>query len=109
MEGSAPLAAWLEAAAALAMPGGTITFIHRADRAAELLSLMEWRAGDIVVCPLWPKKGENAKRVLVQGRAGAAGATRFARGLVLHEADGRYTVEADAVLRGGAMLDLSVL
>ena len=108
VEGRATLNYWVEAASAAVAEGGTITFVHRADRAAELLKLLEWRAGDIVLCPLWPKEGQDAKRVLVQARKGAGGAIRFAAGLVLHRDDGRFTREAEAVLAGGG-LDLAGL
>ena len=38
IEGDADLAAWVAAAAKAVRPGGTITFIHRADRLPELLA-----------------------------------------------------------------------
>jgi tRNA1(Val) A37 N6-methylase TrmN6 len=55
------------------------------------------------VYPLWPGCDRPAKRVIVQARRGVATPLRLAPGLVLHEADGRYTPAADAVLRGAAL------
>jgi len=105
-EGEAGLARWVEAALALVKPRGSVTFIHRADRLAELLSALGRGAGAIVVFPLWPRLGEPAKRVLAQARRGVAAPLRLAAGLVLHEADGRYTEAAESVLRDAAALTL---
>ena len=60
--------------------------------------------GGVVVVPLWPRAGADARLLVLQGRAGRKGAGRLAAGLVLHEADGRFTPAAEAVLRGGAAL-----
>jgi len=104
LEGEADLAAWLRFALAAVRPKGSITFIHRADRMEQLLAQLSQRAGDIVVFPLWPRENEPAKRIIVRARKGVATPTRLTPGLVLHEPDGRYTLEAEAVLRQGAAL-----
>jgi tRNA1(Val) A37 N6-methylase TrmN6 len=86
---------------------GSVTFIHRADRLAELLAqLAAGRAGDITVFPLWPAAGRPASRILVRARKHIAAPARLLPGLVLHEADGRFTAAAEAVLRGGEGLAL---
>ncbi|MSP49202.1 MAG: methyltransferase domain-containing protein [Alphaproteobacteria bacterium] len=96
------LDAWVEAALKAVSPGGAVTFIQRADRLADLLTLLQGRAGGIVVAPLWPKAGEAAKRVIVEARAGVRTPLRLLPGLVLHAPDGRYTEPAEAILRGMA-------
>jgi tRNA1(Val) A37 N6-methylase TrmN6 len=61
-----------------------------------------------VVFPLWPSDAAaGAKRVIVAARKAARGPLRLARGLVLHEPDGRFTPAAEAVLRDGAPLNLA--
>jgi tRNA1(Val) A37 N6-methylase TrmN6 len=60
--------------------------------------------GGIVILPLWPKAGRPAKRVLVQAVKGSRAALTLSPGLVLHEADGRFSAAADAILRGAAKL-----
>jgi tRNA1(Val) A37 N6-methylase TrmN6 len=45
-----------------------------------------------------------AKRILLQARRGGRGPDRVLPGLVLHEAQGGYTAEAEAVLREAAPL-----
>ena len=100
-EGAADLKAWVRFALSMVRPKGTITFIHRADRIDGLLTELHGKAGEIVVFPLWPGIGKPAKRVLVRARRDIATPTRLAPGLILHAADGKYTAEADAVLRDG--------
>jgi len=108
IEGEADLAAWVRFALTMARPKGTLTFIHRADRLDGLLVQLAGRAGDIIVFPLWAGAGKDAKRVIVRARKGVASPTRLASGLVLHEADGRYTEAADLVLRHGAPLPIGI-
>jgi len=105
-ETGATLADWIAAALAAVRAGGSITFIHLAERLDELLGGLSRGAGSIAVLPLVPKPGAAARRVLVRAVKGAAGETVIAPGLVLHEADGRSAAAAAAVLRGGAPVAL---
>ena len=107
VEGATDLAAWVRFALAMARPRGSITFIHRADRLEHLLAQFAGRAGGIVVLPLWPGAGKLAKRVIVHARKDVATPTRLLPGLVLHQTDGRFTAEADAVLRDAKAIDLT--
>ena len=106
IEGEADLAAWVRFSLAMVRAKGTVTFIHRADRIDALLGQIAGRAGEVVVFPLWPGQGKPASRILVRARKQIAAPARLAVGLVLHEADGRLTTAAEAVLREGRGLDL---
>jgi len=102
---------WVTFCAKAVKPKGSVTFIHRADRIDHLLSLMRQRFGGLVVFPLWPAApgaaaAKPAKRVIVRGRKGLKSPTVFSPGLVLHDAQGAYTSEAEAVLRKGGALTL---
>ncbi len=101
------LAGWLAACLRMLKPGGMLTLIHRADRLADALGALAGPLGDLVVFPLWPHARERpAKRILVQGRKGSRAPLRLVPGLVLHEADGRYSAAADAILRHAKALRL---
>jgi len=106
VEGAAKLADWVASALALVKPRGGVIFIHRADRLDALLAALHGRAGEIVVFPLWPAAGRDAKRVLVRARREVRTPSRLAAGLVLHDAAGGFTPAAEAVLRGGAGLTI---
>ena len=70
-----------------------------------ILAALAGRAGDAIVFPLWPEAAAaSAKRVIVAARKTARGRVRLARGLVLHEADGRFTAggRGDPARRRGA-------
>jgi tRNA1(Val) A37 N6-methylase TrmN6 len=99
IEGEADLAAWVRFSLAMVRSKGTVTFIHRADRIDALLGQIAGRAGEVVVFPLWAGQGRDASRVLVRARKQIAAPARLAAGLVLHEADGRFTNAAEAILR----------
>jgi tRNA1(Val) A37 N6-methylase TrmN6 len=101
------LVAWVRLALVMVREGGTVTIIHRADRLDDVIACLKGRTGGTIIFPLWPDRGAApAKRVLIQGIKGSGAALRMARGLVLHEEDGRFTQEADAVLRDGGGLVL---
>jgi tRNA1(Val) A37 N6-methylase TrmN6 len=99
VEGPAGLDVWLACALALLRPRGSVTVVHRADRLHRILRPLAETCGDLAVFPLWPRQGEAAKRVLVQARKGSGGPLRFLPGLILHDAGGGYTPQAEAVLR----------
>ncbi|HEY7689716.1 MAG TPA: methyltransferase [Dongiaceae bacterium] len=105
-EGEAVLADWVRYCVNMVRPKGSITFIHRADRLDVLLAELRQRAGDIAVYPLWPGGSRPAGRVIVRARKDVATPTKLSTGMVLHEADGRYTAAAESVLRDGAALAL---
>jgi len=98
------LRGWLEAGLKRTVSGGSFTVILRADRLNQALAALP-EAG-VTVFPLWPKAGEAARRVLVQVRKGARTPFRLLPGLILHDASGAYTPEADAILRGHGALAL---
>jgi len=84
----------------------TVTAIYPAARVIDLVTALSPLAGSLSLFPLWPKERRQAKRVLVQARLGSMGPARLLPGLVLHSEDGRYTKEAEAVLREGKGIDL---
>jgi len=95
------LAAWITAGVKRTVSGGTFTMILRADRLAEAMATLPDRG--LTLFPLWPRASEPAKRIILQLRQGAKNPLRMLPGFVLHDADGKYTPEADAVLRGAAL------
>ncbi|MEQ8354371.1 MAG: methyltransferase [Kiloniellaceae bacterium] len=106
VEGAAGLGTWLACALSVLRPRGSITVIHRADRLHKILGLLSESCGDVAVCPLWPRGGEGAKRILVQALKGSGGPLRVLPGLALHDAQGCFTPQAEAILRDARGLDL---
>jgi tRNA1Val (adenine37-N6)-methyltransferase len=96
---------WMRVALAMTSRGGTVTAIIRADRVKDILAAAEEGNGTVVF-PLFPRKGEIPKRSIVQLVKDRPEPLRIAAGLILHEADGRNTEAAEAVLRHRAALRL---
>lgn len=104
--GSVPLLrAWIARLAASVRPRGTMTVVVPSGAVPTCVEAMaESGCACTVVFPLWPRQGNDAKLVLVRGVRGSRAPMRLAAGLTLHEADGRFTDAAQAVLRGGSPL-----
>lgn len=101
------LECWMRFASGLLRAKGTLTMILPAALVGEALPLFSGRVGAIAVYPLFPRAGAAASRVILQGVKGSRASPRLLPGLVLHEADGRPTDDAEAVLRHGAGLPIT--
>jgi tRNA1(Val) A37 N6-methylase TrmN6 len=100
VESSADLARWLAMTTAAEEPAGTLLIIHRSDRLDEILrylSRLGW--GNVTVKRLPP-----AARILVRARRANRPTRHDAPPLTLHRPDGRYTDEAEAILRHAGAL-----
>lgn len=91
---------WVDAAARSLKSQGSFAMIHQAGAVDKILSAMEGRFGALEIIPFWPHAGEPAKRLIVRGYRDRKSPTVIYPGLVMHNADGSYTSEAEAVLRG---------
>ena len=99
------LAQWAAALAAGLRRGGTLSLVlPAASLAAGCAALAQAGCPEIRLLPLWPRAGSAAKLVILCAVRGGGGAGAVLPGLVLHEADGRYTAAAEDVLRRGAGL-----
>ena len=98
---------WIRCACALAAANGLVTFIHRAEALGDLLAAMHFRLGALKVQPLTPRAGEASHRVLVQGRRDARAPLVLLPPIVLQNAAGEPSEQAESVLRHGAALDFA--
>lgn len=92
---------WLRASLALLRPGGVFVVIHRADALADLLAGLFGRLGALQIFPVFPREGEAAVRMILRGRKGSKAPLALLPGLVLHQADGRFTARAEEIHRRG--------
>jgi tRNA1(Val) A37 N6-methylase TrmN6 len=102
------LAIWVRTAARLLRPGGTLTFIWRADALDEALQAVAADFGATTVLPIHPMPRKPAIRVLVRATKGSRAPMALLPGFVLNDAAGRSSQDAEAVLRQGASLPLAV-
>jgi tRNA1(Val) A37 N6-methylase TrmN6 len=104
-EAGATLAGWIQASVAILAPGGRFVMIHRPDALSVILAAIGSRLGAVALLPVHPTIGASAHRLLVSGVKGSKAPLRLAPGLILHQADGRLTPEADAIHRGDSPID----
>ena len=101
------LIVWAAALARRLRSRGTLTFVLAAAALpAAIAALAAAGCTPTAMLPLWPKPGQPAKLLLLRGIKGGRASFRVLPGLVLHTSDGRFTAEADAILRDGASLAL---
>ena len=94
------LEAWLRACLTIVRPGGRLCVIHRAERLGTILSALEGRSGGALVRSVHPKNDAAASRVLICAIKGSRAPMIIAPPLVLHGADGKFTIEASALHAG---------
>ncbi|MEN3951492.1 methyltransferase [Iodidimonas sp. SYSU 1G8] len=95
---------WLAFCAGRVRGKGMLSLILPAGELARALAVLAPLFGALIVTPLWPRLGAEAKRVILQGRRAGSAPLRLLPGLVLHAEDGAFTEAAEQVLRGGNAL-----
>lgn len=83
---------------------GSLTLIHDAGQTDDIIHALYGaeggkRFGAVEIFPLWPHTGQTAKRVIIRAWKHKKSPVSLHAGLVMHEADGRYSAGADKVLR----------
>lgn len=102
----AGLAAWTAFALKAVREGGTITLVHRADRLADILTLLAPKAGSFRIRPVQPFADAPAKRVLVRAVKTGKAPLVLLPALVMHDREGgKHSAQAEAILRGQAALE----
>lgn len=104
-EASTGLSAWIQASLAMLAPGGRFVMIHRPDALGVILAAIGNRLGALALLPVHPTTGASAHRLLVSGVKGSKAPLRLAPALILHNAEGRFIPEADAIHRGERLID----
>jgi tRNA1(Val) A37 N6-methylase TrmN6 len=105
-----PLAEWVRAGTKRLKPRGMLHLILKANRLADVLSVMVAPLGSIEITPLAPRTDRPAELILVKARKDGRGALKLQAPVVLHEGaaharDGDdYSPEIARVLRCGAAL-----
>lgn len=95
---------WIKAGFRNVRSGGSLTVIHRADKVDRIIQSMGRKFGAVEIIPLYPRVGEDAKRVIVRGVKDRKTPARLHAGIVLHNEDGTETDAARAILRGGVSI-----
>lgn len=97
---------WARFMARMATPGGRATMIHKAEALPRILAAFENRFGALTIVPIHPRDGAPAIRVFVDGVKGSRAPLVLKPGIVLHGPGNAFLPEIDAILRGGAALQI---
>ncbi len=89
---------WIDAGFRNLRSGGSLTMIHQASMTDDIIQALGRRFGAVEIIPLWPRRGEAAKRVVIRARKDRQTPCTLHPGLVLHN-EGGYTPETDGILR----------
>jgi tRNA1(Val) A37 N6-methylase TrmN6 len=101
------LSDWAMALARPLRQHGTLTFVlPPAVLPAAMAAFTAAGCAPTTALPLWPRHAQPANLLLLRGVKGSGAAFRLLSGILLHTADGRFTEEAEQILRGGAALEL---
>ena len=98
------VSAWIRTAARLLLPRGTLTLIFRAEGFADLVRALDPLFGAVSVLPVHPKPDVAAIRILVRATKASRAPIALLPGLVLNDASGQPSRQAEAVLRSPASL-----
>lgn len=91
---------WCRTLAWLAAPDAQLAMIHRADALPAILKAIEGRFGGVAVRPVHPRSDEPASRVLILARKASRAPLRLLPSLILHDAKGAFTPEAQVLHAG---------
>jgi tRNA1(Val) A37 N6-methylase TrmN6 len=99
--GDAKLCDWIDCLQRVVKPHGSVSLVHRADHMDRLIQALGTRFGGLEIWPLYPRVGVAASRVIIRALKNRKSPLTLHAGLVLHEANGDFSVAADNVLRRG--------
>ncbi len=104
MMGEGGIDAWFRTASAIARQGAMMVLIYRTENLGEVLACSQGRFGGLEILPVHSSQNEPAKRVIVRGIRGSRAPMSIVPGFVVHNDDGSFTEEAEAIFDGSGRL-----
>ena len=95
---------WISFAWAHIKGQGSLSMIHEASKTDEIIHNLYSakggrRFGKVEIFPIFSKKGQAANRVIIRAWKHKKSGSILHRGIVMHNSDGSYSKDAEAVLR----------
>ena len=92
---------WIKKAIWACKPKGYVSFIIRADRTDEAVSIFYGQGmGEITLFPIWPVMGSPANRMIITARKESKTSCIILPGITLHNTDGTLTSFATLAMKG---------
>lgn len=95
------LAKWLNFCIKMLKPQGHFYMINRAEALEDILAVLHRRLGKIEVFPLYSKKGQPAKRIIIRAQKDAKTPLVIHPGILVHDENGNYSARTEQILRNG--------
>ena len=92
---------WLSFCVKMAKPYGQIYIVHRAEMLPQICMALQNKAGGLKILPIYSKNGQKAKRVIVAAQKDSKAPCKILPPFVTHNNEGKYTDEAEKILRCG--------
>ncbi len=92
---------WILFCLKMLKPFGYLYLINRAEAVTQILTTLHSKAGNIQLIPLYSKKEQNAKRVMIIAQKDSKTPAKILPPLYTHNNDGSYTAQAQQILREG--------
>ena len=77
--------------------------------ALAVLGALGGRFGSLMILPIYPREGQAAIRVILQGIKGSRAPLTLLPGFILHGEGNAFTPAAQAILRDGAALSMAAV
>ena len=91
---------WLNFCLKMLKPYGFLYLIHRAQALDEILNILQKKAGNICIVPIYSRAGQAAKRVMIMAQKTSKAPLKILPPLVVHTQNG-HTKAAEQILRDG--------
>ena len=92
---------WLAFCLKMAKPFGRIYMVHRVEALPQICAALNNKAGNIKILPLYSKKGQKAKRIIISAQKDSKSPCEILEPFITHDESGKYTPEAEKILRSG--------
>lgn len=97
---------WLTFCLKMAKPFGSIYMINRTEALPQICTSLQGRAGNLKILPIYSKQGQNAKRIIISAQKDSKAPTQILPPFVVHTQEGKYTKDAEQILRQGVCFKL---
>lgn len=95
------LGKWLDFCIKMIKPRGMFYIINRAEALEDIISHISGKLGAIEVFPLYSKKGQKAKRVIIRAKKDSKTPLVIHSPIIVHDENGDYSEKAEQILRFG--------
>ena len=92
---------WIDFCIKMIKPKGYLYVINRAEALEKIIVAISSKLGKIEVLPLYSKKGQNAKRIIIRAKKDSKAPLIIYPGIIVHNDDGTYSDKSQSVLRHG--------